>query len=90
MKPSEKRSRDKGIDCTGSDPAHESRLFSRVVSNTDGMIIVDADNYVLAVQGSQDGLWDWNLITGEILYSSRWKSMIGFADPEISFGVPSR
>ena len=87
MKPSEKRSRDKGIDCTGSDPAHESRLFSRVVSNTDGMIIVDADNYVLAVQGSQDGLWDWNLITGEILYSSRWKSMIGFADPEISFGV---
>ena len=37
-----------------------------------------------AVEGSGDGVWDWNIQTGEALYSRRWKELLGFAESEIS------
>jgi diguanylate cyclase (GGDEF)-like protein/PAS domain S-box-containing protein len=33
--------------------------------------------YALAMQGSRDGLWDWDLLSNEIFYSDRWKALIG-------------
>ena len=42
------------------------------------------ERYSLAMQASNDGLWDWDLKTNKILYSDRWKDMLGFNDDEIS------
>jgi diguanylate cyclase (GGDEF)-like protein/PAS domain S-box-containing protein len=42
------------------------------------------ERYALAARGANDGLWDWNLRSGSIYFSSRWKAMLGFADDEIS------
>lgn len=41
------------------------------------------ERYAVAVRGAADGIWDWNLRTGNIYFSERWKEMLGFADDEI-------
>jgi PAS domain S-box-containing protein len=37
----------------------------------------------LAMRFASDGLFDWNLETGEIYYSPGWKSMLGYSEGEI-------
>lgn len=36
------------------------------------------ERYMLAVSGTRDGIWDWNIDSGETLYSGRWKEMLGY------------
>ena len=37
----------------------------------------------LAFAGAQEGVWDWNVETGAVVYSPRWNQMLGYADDEI-------
>jgi diguanylate cyclase (GGDEF)-like protein/PAS domain S-box-containing protein len=41
------------------------------------------ERYALAVKGANDGIWDWDLRTSQIHYSSRWKAMLGFQEDEV-------
>jgi diguanylate cyclase (GGDEF)-like protein/PAS domain S-box-containing protein len=40
----------------------------------------------LALESSGEGVWDWNVVTGEQTHSIRWKEMLGYADDEVGQG----
>jgi PAS domain S-box-containing protein len=39
--------------------------------------------FALAMQGTNDGIWDWDIRSGAVFFSPRWKSMIGYEDEEL-------
>lgn len=49
-------------------------------------IRVSEQRYALAARAANDGLWDWDLASGEIYYSTRWKEMLGYSDDEVGTG----
>jgi PAS domain S-box-containing protein len=36
-----------------------------------------------AIEGTGDGVWDWDIPTGKVIYSRRWIEMLGYAENDI-------
>jgi PAS domain S-box-containing protein len=50
---------------------------------TEAALRQSEERLTLAFAGAQEGVWDWNLDTGAVVYSPRWKQMLGYSDEEI-------
>jgi PAS domain S-box-containing protein len=65
------------------------RLFADLVGlalqNRESVRQLQASEYrwKFALDGSGQGVWDWNARTDEVYFSARWKQMLGYSDDEL-------
>ena len=46
--------------------------------------LLESENrWKFAIEGSGDGVWDWEIRTGNTNYSKRWKEMLGYTEDDI-------
>lgn len=41
------------------------------------------ERWQLALRGSNEGIWDWQIDADTVFFSARWKELIGYADDEL-------
>jgi diguanylate cyclase (GGDEF)-like protein/PAS domain S-box-containing protein len=57
-------------------------LEHRVIEKTQALTESE-ERFDLAMQGANDGLWDWSIRDHSAYFSPRWKTMLGFQDWEV-------
>lgn len=43
---------------------------------------ISEERYLLALAGSTDGLWDWDLLSNTVFYSDRFREILGYSSEE--------
>jgi diguanylate cyclase (GGDEF)-like protein/PAS domain S-box-containing protein len=46
----------------------------------------DTERYTLAIDGTSDGLWDWDLDSDAVFYSARWNGLMGLPERDVVAG----
>ncbi|KFB66775.1 EAL domain-containing protein [Candidatus Accumulibacter vicinus] len=52
-------------------------------TRAEAALLESEERWKFALEGAGEGVWDWNIQTGDAVYSRRWKEMLGFAEGEI-------
>lgn len=41
------------------------------------------ERFDIAIEGTEAGVWDWDMLEDTVVYSAQWKKMLGYEDAEI-------
>ncbi|NOQ14125.1 MAG: PAS domain-containing protein [Methyloprofundus sp.] len=41
------------------------------------------ERWQFALKGNRQGVWDWNVLSSEVFFSTSWKAMLGYAEQEV-------
>ena len=47
----------------------------------------DMERFNVVMLATEDGIWDWNIVTGHVYYSPAWQTMLGYEVGEIEQNV---
>jgi diguanylate cyclase (GGDEF)-like protein/PAS domain S-box-containing protein len=72
------------LDVTEPKRAEALALELQAHRRTEAALAESEERWKFALEGAGDGVWDWNLQSGNALYSRRWKAMFGFDESEIA------
>lgn len=61
----------------------EFNIISLGLENIIGSLRDVEERYRLAVDGTKEGLWDWDIETGKVFYSQQYEEMLGYNANEI-------
>ena len=56
---------------------------TRALKQSEAALRQSEERYARVVRGINDGLWDWDIATGEDYLSPRWKTLLGYGDDEL-------
>lgn len=67
---------------------HDDRLYCFIRDETERkqseQALLDSEfRWKFAIEGTGDGVWDWNIETDKVKYSRRWKEMLGYSKEDI-------
>lgn len=55
----------------------------QVLAQFNQALMTSEQRWRFALEGTGDGIWDWNVTQDRVTYSDRWKQMLGYAPEDI-------
>lgn len=62
---------------------NEKQDLNELVKKATSDLQESEERFRLAFEGARDGIWDWDLRTGDTFYSSNWCKMLGYEKDEV-------